>query len=485
MNPEKIKHRIKIQLFEKLREINEIISVTLVGSFINQKDLVGISDIDTIVICNSLNKKLFSDCIDKIKSIDLKECGLDDYALKINSTFGPLKFDKPKLAVIHLMIYDIDLHRQHVIASPFTCFDWERSNIVNGLSLKKIFPTGTLQLRDFLEVRRSIENYIDDLKNNVISYREYNFDHNNVIQIKKNKSLDQRHRGEYVYHIIRNLVTNYLKLCNRTNESYTNNKIKDTVIKLLPENSEKHKRFFDIISKIKHERKQNFPEGTVKWAKLFIQKFQQSIISEWSEAVPIYFIRHYKTKLNDGTFLGQGRDPGINISDIIKINKMSATKVYTSPLLRCLETSKIFCKDIDTTIDERLKEFDYGRAEGLSFEEFIEKYPEIHKSWLNNQDPKFPSGENTSDVYNRLNSFLIDLKEKINKKTDAICVITHNGILRCLLGSAFGLDMNEWHKLIIPHGIPLEFLYWRDNYYPNIPRNSWSKILQNIGYGIS
>ena len=167
MKTSDIKINIKKSLFEKLGRIQDVVSVTIVGSFVEREDLTGISDIDTVVICKSLNKKLFDTCIDAVNSIDLNECGLVNYTLKINPTFGPLKFDQPNLAVIHLMIYDINAHRKHVLASPFTCFDWERSQTVLGVTLKRIFPVGVLQNRDFLEVRRSLDNYLDDLKNNI------------------------------------------------------------------------------------------------------------------------------------------------------------------------------------------------------------------------------------------------------------------------------------------------------------------------------
>ena len=55
----KIKNSIKSEIFRKIFEVDEIISITLVGSFIDKEDLSGISDIDTVVICNSLNKKDF------------------------------------------------------------------------------------------------------------------------------------------------------------------------------------------------------------------------------------------------------------------------------------------------------------------------------------------------------------------------------------------------------------------------------------------
>ena len=115
-----IKNNIQKSLFNKLKKINGIISVTLVGSFVNKNDLSGISDIDTVVICKSLNYEKFLQCQESVKEIDLEKCGLPDHRLKINNTFGPLKFDEKKIVVIHLMIYDIVRHRDHVTFSPFT-----------------------------------------------------------------------------------------------------------------------------------------------------------------------------------------------------------------------------------------------------------------------------------------------------------------------------------------------------------------------------
>ena len=54
-----VKKKIKLEIFNKISEIDDIISITIVGSFIDKNDLSGISDIDVIVICKSLNKKKF------------------------------------------------------------------------------------------------------------------------------------------------------------------------------------------------------------------------------------------------------------------------------------------------------------------------------------------------------------------------------------------------------------------------------------------
>ena len=62
------------------------------GSFVDKKNLDGISDIDTVVICRNLTKNFFNDC-KVIGEIDVGTLGLEGYSLRINDTFGPLKFD--------------------------------------------------------------------------------------------------------------------------------------------------------------------------------------------------------------------------------------------------------------------------------------------------------------------------------------------------------------------------------------------------------
>ena len=50
-------------------------------------------------------------------------------SLRFDEERPPLKFDDEDTLVFHLMIYDVESHINHVIQSPFTCFDWERSEL--------------------------------------------------------------------------------------------------------------------------------------------------------------------------------------------------------------------------------------------------------------------------------------------------------------------------------------------------------------------
>jgi len=479
VNEKLVRQSIQKTIFTNLTSISNVLSVTFVGSFVDQKDLSGISDIDTIVICDHLTEDVFNSCIEAVDSINLSDHGLQEYILKINSSIGPIKFDEPNLAVIHLMVYDLQSHRQHVILSPFTCLDWERSESVVGMRLQQIFPVGRLQPRDFVEARRGLGNYIDDLKNGVISIRDYEFTDNIVSEAKRSHPLDDRHRGEYAYHIVRNLVLNGLKLMYGENKLYSSSELERGIEMLMDSKSSEHDEKFKQLSKLKNKRSIVYPEWTLSWVYKFVSDFQESFISRWENAQTIYFIRHAQTVLNDGTFLGQGRDPEILNTEHPEFQGNNIKTVYSSPAKRCVVTAKLIFPQVTITKDNRLKEINYASAEGMTFETLKIQHPKIIDEWSKGKDPHFPDGgENTSGVLSRLNNFLGEISGKIDGAT---VVMTHNVVLRCLIGEAHDIPQQEWHLLSIPHAEPLEFKIMAGRLISNIPRSELGNIFTALG----
>ena len=112
----------------KINNNNNTVSVSLVGSFSQKFDFDQSGDIDIVVICEELKKNYFYDIQKEIINYKKKLLYFSDKKnLKLNLTFGPIKFDNKNTLVIHLMIYDVRSHMEHVIKSPFTCFDWEKN----------------------------------------------------------------------------------------------------------------------------------------------------------------------------------------------------------------------------------------------------------------------------------------------------------------------------------------------------------------------
>ena len=169
-NSVKIGKQFGNSILKNLIEIKEVVSVTIVGSFSENFNLNKIGDLDIVIICKNFNRKIIIDAKNKVRSLRFNK-----KKIKINTSFGPIKFDPKKYLTIHLMIYDIKSHIEHTLRSPFTCYDWERSNWYRGKKLSSIFPVLNLQLRDFFEARRSASEYLKDLKRNKISYRDYVF----------------------------------------------------------------------------------------------------------------------------------------------------------------------------------------------------------------------------------------------------------------------------------------------------------------------
>ena len=72
----------------------------------------------------------------------MKEKFLEGINTKTSKLFvipNSLDINKNVYFTVHLMIYDIKGHVEHVIKSPFTCFDWERKNISIGLKCSKLW----------------------------------------------------------------------------------------------------------------------------------------------------------------------------------------------------------------------------------------------------------------------------------------------------------------------------------------------------------
>ena len=454
---------IQEKIFAQLSKVGSVVSATIVGSFVDRDDLSVISDIDTIVIVKKLDESIFNQCVDRISELKGSDLGFPDKKVYINSTFGPLKFDTDHQVVVHLMIYDIEGHRTHVLKSPFTCYDWERSPIRMGRSLQDIYPVLKIQPRDFLLARRGLKNYLDDIDQKVVSYRQYQFDGGKAKEVVAEQQLDARHQGEYAYHIVRNLVSNFGKMVMQENECFSDEELYAFWEKDLPDCAD-FIPYFKVLRSIKMERGLEFPEDTVSKVRDFVVQFEEQLVRNWEQAPDLDFFRHGKTALNDGSFLGQGRDPAL--LEIPAPVEYSYAHIYTSPMKRCVMTTKGLTGDQIYQTDERLMEMNYGLAEGLNYGQLSERYPELIKAWAAQKDPKFPEGENTEEVSRRLTDFLAEFTG--HHDTGNTIIVTHNHVLRCLLGQLFDIPLSVWYRLVIPHVERISIKLKNGRLYPNL-----------------
>ena len=197
------------------------------------------------------------------------------YELIINTTFGPIKFYKKNTIVFHLMIYDLKSHIDHTINSPFTCYDWERSKIYVSKSLKELSPVYNLQLRDFSEARRNTEEYLKDLSKNRISYREYKFKKRKIELVKKYFEIDKLNQRDFIYHIIKFILINYIKYQEQKNLKISKKRLQQKFLEIVKNEFDLSE--FNKLILFKTKKGNKSIKEPKKLAIRFIKKFDKHI----------------------------------------------------------------------------------------------------------------------------------------------------------------------------------------------------------------
>lgn len=168
----------------------------------------------------------------------------------------------------------------------------------------------------------------------------------------------------------------------------------------------------------------------------------------------IYIIRHGQTEKNRANVL-QGRsdiplnDSGRQQAEEVKDQFIKAgiyfDLVYTSPLIRAVQTAAIIAEGIPQVKDERLIEMDYGPYEGMDLANPAPEVLEFFRDFVHNPAPN--GMEPLQAIVVRLGSFLEEIREEAAEKN--ILISTHaiamKGALEYLTPDSGG---SYWSKFI-------------------------------------
>lgn len=148
----------------------------------------------------------------------------------------------------------------------------------------------------------------------------------------------------------------------------------------------------------------------------------------------IYIIRHGQTDWNIEHRI-QGKTDivlnteGIKQVELItqKIANLKIDSIISSDLKRAYMTAQIINEKFNKTIkaDKRLREFNFGTLEGITRDQITQ---EIWEKF--DENPKQFNAETKKEVFNRIKSFIDDIKSKnLNKN---VLVVTHGGPIRMI-----------------------------------------------------
>ena len=148
---------------------------------------------------------------------------------------------------------------------------------------------------------------------------------------------------------------------------------------------------------------------------------------------------------SDVLLTGLGREQAEKLRRYLESEKIDA--VYSSELRRCYETAATITagRSLDITRCTELNEVNFGKLEGLTYEEISQRYPEVTRLW-EDWDPAlaFPEGENFEQFAARVATFIKRLAEHTGDET--VLVVGHGGVFKLLLCYLAGLGIEHWWK---------------------------------------
>lgn len=168
----------------------------------------------------------------------------------------------------------------------------------------------------------------------------------------------------------------------------------------------------------------------------------------------LHLIRHGLTQANiDGLYIGSTDVPlaSKGIEDLKNLkNKFeypTAGTLFSSPLMRCIQTSEILFPEMKKTIVANLRECDFGSWENKSASS-LKNDPDFFK-WISSGEVSSTcTAESMESFTQRIKSCFESIIDNIIKteKKDAI-VVTHGGVIMTAL-ALFGIPKAkpfEWH----------------------------------------
>ncbi|HUH65591.1 MAG TPA: alpha-ribazole phosphatase [Syntrophales bacterium] len=111
----------------------------------------------------------------------------------------------------------------------------------------------------------------------------------------------------------------------------------------------------------------------------------------------------------------------------------------SSTMKRCRETAAILTEGsgMELVFDPDLREIDFGRWEGMTFEEILKGFPNDIDRWIEfRPEFTFPGGEKIGDFQARIQGVAGRLAAN---SADTILVCTHGGVIRLLICHFLGL----------------------------------------------
>lgn len=159
----------------------------------------------------------------------------------------------------------------------------------------------------------------------------------------------------------------------------------------------------------------------------------------------IYFVRHGESQANLLHIISNrdlphgltdlGRQQAQRLADAL--SGAGLTELYTSPVLRALETAQILSARLSLPyqVTEALREYDCGVLEGKSDPASWQLHQKVREDWLirREMDSVIPGGERFAEIQRRFVPFIQGLTSPEDPADRRILLVGHGGLYQCML----------------------------------------------------
>ena len=166
----------------------------------------------------------------------------------------------------------------------------------------------------------------------------------------------------------------------------------------------------------------------------------------------IYVIRHGQTQLNNAKLLQGRSNLPLNETGMeqareagrwLASQNVSFQRVYSSPLIRAVQTAELVAPGVPVVTDDRLIEMDYGPYEGSDLQNPAPEIIEFFSDFVHNPAPD--GMEQLSEVVARTGEFVEGLRGTPHNVLISTHAIAMKGILEYLTPESHG---SYWSKYL-------------------------------------